>query len=60
MTWLPPAHAQLLAAATGVPAESFEAMTLSQYDGIALHIDLMRTLSISIQTSSVKGSALYA
>lgn len=39
LTWLPRAQAQLLAAATGVPAESFEAMTLSRYDGTALHID---------------------
>ncbi len=38
LTCLPPAQAQLLAAATGVPPESFEAMTLSKYDGTALHI----------------------
>lgn len=39
LTWLQPAQEQLLAAATGIPAESFEAMTLGKYDGTALLID---------------------
>lgn len=39
LTLLSPMQSQLLAAATGVPADSFEAMTLSWYDGVALHID---------------------
>ncbi|MBN3511535.1 TniQ family protein [Mycolicibacterium septicum] len=39
LMWLQPAQAQLLAAATGVPRESIEAMTLSKYDGAALRLD---------------------
>ncbi|MGE2728209.1 TniQ family protein [Mycolicibacterium vaccae] len=37
--WLSPAQSQSLAAATGVPSESLEAMTLSRYDGTALRLD---------------------
>jgi hypothetical protein len=37
--WLSPAQLQLLAAATGVPPASLEAMTLSRYDGVALRLD---------------------
>lgn len=37
--WLSPAQSQSLAAATGVPPEALEAMTLSRYDGTALRLD---------------------
>ncbi len=37
--WLSPAQSQSLAAVTGVPPESLEAMTLSRYDGAALRLD---------------------
>ena len=38
-TWLSPPQAQSLAAATGLPMSSLEAMTLSRYDGLALRLD---------------------
>src|SRR3954452_5165053 len=38
-TWLSPPRAPSLAAATGRPMSSLEAMTLSRYDGLALRLD---------------------
>lgn len=37
--WLSPAQSQSLAAATGAPPESLEAMTLSKYEGVALRLN---------------------
>lgn len=38
-TWLLPTQTVALAAATGLPRRSLEAMTLSRYDGLALRLD---------------------